>query len=54
MKLWIPRLIMATFALMLVYAVYWGYKNTRPHQEQGHETPAGHSSAAKPVSFVHP
>lgn len=26
MKTWIPRLILAAFALVLAFAVYWGYK----------------------------
>jgi hypothetical protein len=26
MKTWIPRLILTAFALLLAFAVYWGYK----------------------------
>ncbi|WP_438445926.1 hypothetical protein [Gorillibacterium sp. sgz5001074] len=48
MKIWIPRMILITFALLLAAAVYWGYKNTS-HPDSGQNTPVKNKAAARSV-----
>lgn len=54
MRIWIPRLILLAFALLLAYAVYWGYKNTQKPVNTGNSAPSDVKSHTPPPSSYLP